>query len=232
MILLSRYLESFTDLFFPKVCLTCGSTLTGDERVICSACRLSLPETGYHLSGNNPVEELFIGRLKTEKAYSLLFFDKGSKYRKLIHQLKYKGRKDAGEFLGQLMGSRLLDCQFPSVDMIVPVPLHNARLRRRGFNQSTILAQGISSVIQKPVNENVLRRTKYTSTQTKRGRYERWKNVEGLFTCPEPLPIENKHILLVDDVVTTGSTLEAAGSSLLQHKGVRISIATAAYATV
>jgi ComF family protein len=229
--ILKKYIESFIALFFPRVCLTCEATLAGNEKILCTNCRISLPETGYHLPGNNPVEELFLGRLKVEKAFSLLFFDRGSKYRKLIHQLKYKGRKEAGLFLGELIGSRLMVSDLPPIDMIVPVPLHAARLRRRGYNQSTLIAEGIASILNKPLYEKALRRSKYTSTQTRRGRYERWKNVEGLFFCPDPIDIVNKHLLLVDDVVTTGSTLEAAGSSLLKYSGVRLSIATAAYAT-
>lgn len=228
---LIKFLESFISLFFPRICLTCESSLSGNEKILCTSCRMSLPETGYHLPGSNPVEELFVGRLKVEKAISLLFFDKGSKYRKLIHQLKYKGRKEAGIFLGQLLGSRIAESNMPAIDLIVPVPLHPARLRRRGYNQSTIIAEGIASVLNKPIHDKALRRIKYTSTQTRRGRYDRWKNVEGLFECSNPHSIENKHILLVDDVVTTGSTLEAAGSSLLKHEGVRLSVATAAYAT-
>jgi ComF family protein len=231
LIILKKYLDSLIALFFPRICITCSASLTGNEKILCTACRISLPETGYHLPGNNPVEELFLGRMKVEKAVSLLFFDRGSKYRKLIHHLKYKGRKEAGVFLGELIGSRLLESDMKAVDLIVPVPLHPARLRRRGFNQSTIIAEGIASVLNKPLHEKALRRSKYTSTQTRRGRYERWKNVEGLFICPSSAAVENKHVLLVDDVVTTGSTLEAAGSELLKCDGVRLSIATAAYAT-
>jgi len=179
----------------------------------------------------NPVEELFQGRLAVEKATSLLFFDRGSRYRRLLHQLKYHGRKEAGMFLGRLIGSRLVESNLPPIDMIVPVPLHPSRMRRRGFNQSEVIASGIAEILDKPVNSKVLRRVKNTATQTRKGRFERWKNVEGIFHCPDPGKVESKHILLVDDVVTTGSTLEAAGSALLNCGNVKISVATAAYAT-
>jgi ComF family protein len=227
----AKFFESFFSLFFPRICLTCQSVLSGNETVLCTSCRASLPETDYHLPGKNPVEELFYGRLKLEKALALLFFDKGSKYRKLLHQLKYKGRKEAGIFLGHLLGSRIKVSNMPQIDFILPVPLHPARLRRRGYNQSRIIAEGIAEVLNVPVNDKALKRIHYTSTQTRRGRYERWQNVEGIFNCPDPLLVESKHILLVDDVITTGSTLEAAGTPLLKCKNVRISVAAAAYAS-
>jgi ComF family protein len=225
------YFESLFSLFFPKVCLTCGSAISGQETIMCTACRLSLPETGYYLPGPNPVEELFYGRLDVQKATSLLFFDRGSRYRKLLHQLKYKGCTEAGIFLGRLIGSRLKENDLTTFDLIVPVPLHRARLRRRGFNQSQVIAEGIAEIIGKPVHGNVLQRNKHTSTQTRKGRFDRWKNVEDIFHCLDPVWVESKHILLVDDVVTTGSTLEAAGTALMKCRGVKISVATAAYAT-
>jgi ComF family protein len=229
--ILQRYINDFISLFFPRLCLTCESPISGNESVICTNCRASLPETGFHRNRKNPVEELFYGRLRVEKAMSLLFFDRGSKYRKLLYHLKYKGRKEAGIFLGQLIGSRLKENDILPIDFIVPVPLHPVRHRRRGFNQSRVIADGIASILDKPVNEKVLARVKYTSTQTRRGRFERWQNVEGIFACPDPEKVESKHILLVDDVITTGSTLEAAGSVLLKYKGVKLSIASAAYTT-
>jgi ComF family protein len=228
---LIKYFSDFVALFFPKTCLICESAISGNEKVLCTTCRTSLPETGFHLRGKNPVEELFYGRLLIEKAMSLLFFDRGSKYRRLLYQLKYKGRKEAGIFLGQLLGSRLKESNMLPVDIIVPVPLHPARLRRRGFNQSQIIAEGIASVLNTPVSDKALVRSKYTLTQTRKGRFERWQNVEGIFRCPDPKKVESKHVLLVDDVVTTGSTLEAAGSALLKFEGVRLSVATAAYTT-
>jgi ComF family protein len=225
-----KYIDSFIALFYPRICLTCDAVLNLNEELLCTSCRILLPETGYHLKGNNPVEELLTGRLKVEKALSLLFFDKGSRYKKIIHHLKYKGRKEAGIFLGQMLGSRIDICDMPPIDLIVPIPLHPAKLRRRGYNQSAIIAYGIADILDKPVDEKTLQRVKYTSTQTRIGRYARWQNVEGMFRCTNPSSIEGKHILLVDDVVTTGSTLEAAGSTLLLTKNVKISVATAAYA--
>ena len=144
---------------------------------------------------------------------------------------KYKGQKEAGLFLGRLLGSRIKQSQLPAVDIIVPVPLHPIRYRRRGFNQSKIIADGVAEILEKPVVENALLRMKYTSTQTRRNRYERWQNVEGIFVCPDLQQISFKHILLIDDVITTGATLEAAGNALLKSEGVKLSIASAAYTT-
>jgi len=191
----------------------------------------SLPETGYCIGEKNPVAELFYGRLNIEGAMALLFFDKGSKYRQLLYQLKYRDRREVGSFLGKLIGSRIQKSGFNSFDMIIPVPLHKAKFRRRGYNQSTIIANGISDILKKPVNEGILIRKIYTPTQTRRGRYDRWKNVEGIFDCSNTQLLENKHVLLVDDVVTTGSTMEAAGSCLLKIPGLKLSVTAAAYSS-
>ncbi|MBN1950848.1 MAG: ComF family protein [Bacteroidales bacterium] len=231
MIRLKNIAADFVSLFYPKLCLACQSALQGNEHILCTSCMNSLPETSYFRDTQQPVMELFNGRLKLEHAGSLLFFEKGSKYRNLIYQLKYKGKKEAGIFLGKLMGARILESRSGSIDCIVPVPLHKSRLRRRGYNQSAILAAGISPMLNIPVVEDVLIRKKHTATQTRKGRFERWQNVEDRFECRKASTLENKHVLLVDDVVTTGATLEAAGSCLLAIPGLTLSVATAAYAS-
>jgi ComF family protein len=161
---------------------------------------------------------------------SLLFYEKGSKYQTLIHQLKYQGKKQVGVFLGKLLGYSLLNSDFDKADIIISVPLHKTKLRRRGFNQSDIIAKGISEVTGKPIVKGVLKRTVPTKSQTSQKRYARWENVEGLFKCTNMDRIKNKHVLLVDDVLTTGATLEAAGSAILQAEGVTLSVATTAFA--
>jgi len=225
-----KYLDGFVSLFYPKTCITCGNVLAGREGTLCVACMSSLPETGYHNEGRNPVEELFYGRLQTEKVMALLFFDKGSRYRKLLYQLKYHDKPEIGIFLGRLIGSRLSET-FTDYDLVIPIPLHKTRLRKRGYNQSALIAQGIAEILHIPVREDLLIRKIFNPTQTRKGRYQRWENVEGIFDCPETRPLENKHVLLVDDVITTGSTLEAAGSCMVNIPGIRISIAAVAYAT-
>jgi ComF family protein len=227
--LIRKYVGSFFSLIYPKLCLVCGSTLFGNEEFVCTYCRHSLPETNFHKSKGNPVEQLLWGRLPFEHATALLYFDKGSNYRRLIHQLKYQGRKDSGYYLGRLLGSAIKESLFPILDCIIPIPLHPAKLRRRGFNQSQVIAEGIAEILDIAVYNDVLHRKIFTQTQTRRKRYDRWKNVEGIFECQHPEKITKKHILLVDDVITTGATMEAAGSELCIFEGVKLSVAAAGY---
>ncbi len=228
----SKYLGSLIALVYPKLCIVCESTLYGNEELICTHCRHSLPETNFHKSPGNPVEQLFWGRLPIAHATALLYFDKGSSYRQLIHQLKYQGRKDAGQYLGRLLGSALTNSTFAPIDCILPIPLHKAKIRRRGFNQSQVIAEGIAEVLGIKVLRDVLHRKIYTQTQTRRKRYDRWKNVEGIFECYRPEKIENKHVLLVDDVITTGSTMEAAGTALCEGNNLKLSVASAAFSHI
>jgi ComF family protein len=229
---LSKYTEGFISLFYPKFCFACGNSLLGNEKVICTYCMHTLPETGFHNHPDNPVEKLFWGRIKVENATALLFYEKQSKYGHLLHEFKYKGYREIGFFLGELYGSRLLPTKFNEVDLIIPIPLHYAKLRSRGYNQSEIFGQGLSESMKKPIYANALKRNVFTSTQTRKGRYDRWKNVEGIFKVIKPEVLKNKHILLIDDVVTTGATLEAAGEALLNIEGTRLSVAALAYASI
>lgn len=230
MISLRRIAENFIALFYPRLCLACEATLEGNEEVLCAGCMHTLPETRFFEETEQPVMELFAGRLRLEQAASLLFFEKGSKYRNIIYQLKYKGKKEAGLYLGKLIGSRIKEKSNVNIDCVVPVPLHKSKQRRRGYNQSALLAEGVAAVLKVPVVEDVLFRKKQTSTQTRKGRFERWQNVENRFGTKKKDKLESKHVLLVDDVLTTGATLEAAGSVLLEIEGLRLSVATAAYA--
>jgi len=227
--IIQKHLESLVSLFYPRNCYTCNNNLTGNEAVLCTACRHSLPETGFHDSVHNPVEKLFWGRIPVVHATAFLFFEKTSKYQSLIHQLKYNGKKEVGIFLGNLLGTALKHTKFDETEVIVSVPLHKSKLRRRGFNQSDIIAGGISEITGKPHLTDVLRRKVNTKSQTSQTRYARWENVQGIFECCKPELIKNKHVLLIDDVVTTGATLEAAGNSILEVEGTCLSIATAAY---
>lgn len=229
---IGKYFGSLLTLIYPKLCLVCGSSLLGNEDLLCTYCRHSLPLTNFHITAGNPVEQLFWGRLPVERATALLYFDKGSSYNQIIHQLKYQGRKDAGIFLGKLLGSVLEESKHFSPDCIIPIPLHQAKFRRRGFNQSQIIVEGMAEKLHIPVYNDVLQRMVYTNTQTRRKRYDRWKNVEGVFMCQNQQKIINKRVLLVDDVVTTGATMEAAGSVLCSIKGVRLSVAAATFSHI
>ncbi len=229
-------LSWFSDLlhlFYPNVCLACGNTLYRQEEVICFSCLYKLPKTGFHFHAENPVSRVFWGRVDIQAATSFLFFSKGGSVQHLVHALKYKGLKEAGVYLGKLFGSDLQQSElFKPVEIVVPVPLHPKKERKRGFNQSTCIAKGIADAMNIPcVDDNLIRKV-HTSTQTKKSRYSRWDNVKGVFGLVHPAVFENRKLLLVDDVLTTGATLESCAACLLQIPGVRVSVATLAYAQV
>jgi ComF family protein len=189
-----------------------------------------LPFTHFESISRNPVEKLFDGRLPLQAATALLFFTKENLVQEALHKLKYKGAEDIGIWLGQFLGRQLLASnRFNEVDIIVPLPLHKKKLLKRGYNQAEVIARGLQEVITKPITDSSVIKFKHTNTQTKKTRIERWQNIENVFELKNN-QLKNKHILLVDDVVTTGATLEACGRSLLQAEPASISIATAAIA--
>ncbi|NQU51901.1 MAG: ComF family protein [Bacteroidetes bacterium] len=228
---LTRGIYDLAELFFPTLCITCGDRLISQEKYLCLNCWYDLPVTNFHLNNENKVAQLFWGRVQIENATSFFSYKKGSKYMQLIHFVKYKGLKELGFETGRKFGFTLLNSVgFGDVDLIVPVPLHPRKQKKRGFNQSDWIAKGISDSLQKPVSTKNLFRQVYTSTQTQKNRFERWQNVEGIFGIKEPDEFQGKHILLIDDVVTTGSTLEACAFQLLKTENTKVSIATLAFA--
>ena len=219
--------ESLLHVVFPHVCDGCGSDLLNIESHLCIRCLSSLPETNFEIHPNNPVEKDFWGRLPIISASAHLYFTKESLVQHLMHQLKYRGNKDLGLQLGRLMGNALKNAaRFNAIEALVPLPLFPSKEKRRGYNQATILCEGIAEILSLPVLYKVIARPQHTETQTQKGRIERWKNIEGKFQLIDPQAIQNKHLLLVDDVVTTGATLEACGSELLTAENVKISVAT------
>lgn len=228
---LAQNINDLLELFFPTLCITCGDRLITQEKFLCMNCWHDLPVTNFHLNTDNKVAQLFWGRAQIENATAFFSYKKGSKYQQLIHFIKYKGLKELGFETGWRLGLVLFnDEKFNSVDIIVPVPLHPKKQRKRGFNQSNWIGNGISEAMNKPVSaENLFRKT-YTSTQTKKNRFERWQNVEGIFGVRNQDEFTGKHILLVDDVVTTGSTLEACVYQLLKLENTKVSIAALAFA--
>jgi len=225
--------DDFVSLLFPRLCYGCGEHLLRSENLICTECYVVIPRTNYHLKNENPVEQLFWGRCPVEKAAAFSFYNKGSRIRNLIHNLKYKGIKEIGYELGRIYGISLKSSGFTTgIDLIIPVPLHPSKKKIRGFNQSEIISNGIAEVTGLPVNTNSLARIKVSATQTKRSRYERWTNVEGIFQVADPGEILGSHILLVDDVITTGSTIESCACELLKFEGVRVSVVALAFAAV
>ena len=220
-----------TELLFPRLCVTCGDKLIEQEQWICLHCLHHIPRTNFHLQPENRVAQLFYGRVKIEFATSFFYFSKGSIYQSLLHNLKYKGMKELGEEIGKYFGIDLLQsADFSSVDLICPVPLHPMKEKKRGYNQSWWIASGIATQMQKPLSADNLKRVTATETQTRKTRFERWQNVEGIFELNDPEAFTGKHILLVDDVITTGSTLEACAQAILSKTDARVSIATLATA--
>lgn len=217
-------------LFYPHTCIGCGSDVINDENFLCLQCINELPHTNFAIHKNNPVEKLFWGRIALSSAMSEFYFSKGSIVQNMIHEFKYRGNKKAGHYFGKLMGKSLLESDRFNVNIIVPLPLFEKKEKLRGFNQAEILCNGISEIINKPViRKNVIRKI-FTETQTKKHRLERWKNVEGIFFVKDPEELEGKHILLVDDVITTGATIDACGSEILKIKNATLSVASFAIA--
>jgi len=224
-------LDDFLSLFYPSLCAGCQTALVRGEEVICLECMADLPKTGYEKISDNPVAQLFWGRAEIYLATSFCSFDKGGIMQHLMHQLKYKGSSMVGEKLGQLFGTVLMQAApYREIELLVPVPLHPRRERSRGYNQSAVIAKGMSETLGIPLNTGNLVRNHYSNTQTSKGRFERWENVKELFGVKNPDLFEGKHLLLIDDVVTTGSTLEACAQVLLKIPGTRVSIATLACA--
>ena len=219
------------DLIYPNLCFICGETLLKSESHICLSCLNNIPRTNYHLLTDNPVEKRFWGKAPIFRGTSFFFFQKGSPFRKLLHELKYKGNKEIGEILGRYAAAELLNSpDFCSIDIIIPIPLHPKRFAQRGYNQSEWIGKGLSAVLDKPQDTNTLKRVKQTTTQTKKSVFERFENTEGIFELSGAKELEGKHLLLIDDVLTTGSTLNAAINTLLNIPNVKISIFTLAIA--
>ncbi len=219
------------DLFYPNLCLICGETLVKDEQQLCLKCFNHIPKTNFHLQKDNPVEKRFWGKVPIEAASSYFFFQKGSGFQKLIHELKYRGNQELGVILGRYAGIDLLRAEnFQKIDAIIPVPLHKSKEAKRGYNQSYLICKGLSEVMEKPLISRNLVRTQERSTQTKKSVFERFENMRGIFSLKNPKELEGKHILLVDDVLTTGSTLEACIQAILTAKNVKVSVFTLALA--
>lgn len=204
-----------------------------NESLICTECYVVIPRTNYHCEKDNPVAQLFWGRCMIEKAAAFSYYNKGSRIRNLIHYLKYKGISEIGYELGRIYGLSLEASGFTKdIDLIIPVPLHPEKKRIRGFNQSESISMGIADAARLPVDIKSLSRAVVSATQTKRSRYERWTNVEGIFQVIDPQTILGKHVLLVDDVITTGSTIESCSNELLKIEGVKVSVVALAFAVV
>lgn len=225
-----KLLKNIFNLFYPDICLCCENHLTENEHTVCLKCRFDFSVTNFTSEKDNAVEKVFYGRIPIEKATALFYFLNKGKIQTLIHQLKYKGQQQVGTFAGNWLAEDILQSnEFKDVDVIVPVPLHKNKLKSRGYNQVTTFGKALSKKLNIPYVENALVRTSFTRTQTKKIRIERWKNVQEIFSNANPELLNHKHILLIDDIITTGATLEACYSELKKSENIKISIACIAY---
>lgn len=223
--------HSFRHLFFPHYCVGCGTDTISRNQLICLRCHYQLPVTQFEQHAANPVEKIFWGRLPLQAAFSHYFFTKDSILQNLLHELKYKGHQDIGRFMGREIGQSILNSnRLAGIDGIIPLPLHPKRERERGYNQAAMIGEGIGEVTGIPVWKNRIIRTAATETQTHKTRTERWQNMEGRFQLTNPDSLQHKTILLVDDVITTGATLESCGAEILKAPGTQLVIGAVAWA--
>lgn len=226
-----EYIKDVYKLFYPKLCGACNVALYKGENHLCFVCRNNLPFTDYEKIKNNPTEKIFHGRVQLEFATSLLYFSKGTKTQNILHQIKYNNRKLLAEYLGNILAERIQPIHDSlKFDAIVAVPLHPKKIQVRGYNQSIYIANGIASKLGIPVLENSIKRNINTETQTKKTRIERWENMENAFEVANLYEFPYQHILLVDDVLTTGATIEACANALISKQNLKISVATLAIA--
>ncbi len=218
------------DFFYPLYCETCGRRFKGDEKVLCLHCLTALPLTGFHQVEDNPALRIFTGRVRIARACSFLYFSKKGMVQHLLHRFKYKGRQEIGRYLGQLFAAELKESGWlDGINGIVAVPLHRRKKIARGYNQADLLAEGLSEISGIPVLRGMIQRTRHTQTQTYKNRVERLQNVEDAFRLTGR--VEGMHVLIVDDVITTGATLEAVAKALMGGKAAALSVATIAMAT-
>lgn len=226
-----QYLNSFVTLFFPEQCLGCSRVLIQEEEVICTHCEFNLPLTHFHLDPENSAAKSLMGRVNLQSASAYLYFSTESKVQNIMHAIKYKGRVKAIKYFGRKYGESLLkEPVILNADLILPVPLHPKRMKQRGYNQSEYFAEGLSESLAIKMESNLLIRRLNSESQTKKNRYQRYENTKNAFEVKDAEQLVNKHVLLVDDVLTTGATVEACASELLKIEGVKVSVLTLAFA--
>ena len=220
----------FLSLIYPNICHVCGKSLFKNEHLMCTKCKHHMPLSRFSNDPDNPAAQVFWGRVPTQMVVTAFLYNKGNAIQQLIHKFKYRGIREIGLFLGGELGTEISKNPLhDDISCIIPVPLHPGKQKKRGFNQSEIIARGIATRISAVPDTSILYRKSFSSTQTRKSKYERWENVENIFGLKNEHMIENKHILLVDDVITTGATIEACAQCLLRVKGVRVSVAAVAY---
>ena len=224
-------INDFLSLIYPRQCSACNRLLYAHETHLCNLCAVSLPRSGFEGQRNNELELIFAGRVPVEAATSFLLFEKTGRVQQVLHKIKYHGGKDLAQELGKMYGRELAgQASLGELHMIIPIPLYPKKLKERGFNQSEAFAIGLSEALNIPVRNDLLLRKSATATQTRKKKFERWENVEGVFELTKPDELVNKHVLLVDDVITTGATIDAAWQCMKIVEGLKISLASIAYA--
>ncbi|MBW8051681.1 MAG: ComF family protein [Cytophagales bacterium] len=224
-------LADFISMVFPEYCYACNESLVKGEQYICTHCRYQLPQTDYHKNIDNNLFRRFWGKVPLKYALSYFKYIRGGKVQQVLHKFKYEGVKELGELLGNWYGNILVQHKFNlAFDIIIPVPLHQKKLRKRGFNQSDMFAGGLSKMMDVEWSQHIMKREILNPTQTNKKRYQRYENVKGIFKVIAQEKITNKRVLIVDDVVTTGSTLEACAMTVLENGCKEVSIATIAAA--
>ena len=226
----SSFVSSFFELLYPNTCVCCQQLLKSDNTYICFACRFSLPKSQIIDLEDNMIHQLFAGRVPIQQAFSLYKFQKKVKLQKLMHALKYEQESTIGIFFGKQLGITLQLQNALFFDYIIPIPLHWRKEQKMGYNQSLMIAEGLSETTQTPIANDVVIRSVYSDSQINKKRFERWENVGEIFRLTQASKVYKKHILLIDDLVTTGATLEACAQTILKAQEVKISVATMAYA--
>jgi ComF family protein len=230
--MLNTLFNSLRHIFYPHCCLHCDTVYLNNSQILCISCLHNFPFANLENVKDNNIEKIFWGRLPLQHAFTLSYFTKGGMIQKLIHQLKYKGNLDAGILIGKLMGKAIENSSFyTGLDGVIALPLHPLKLAKRGFNQADIIAENIAEELKIVHFKNILKRNKNTSTQTAKNRAERLHNMLNVFDVIDFDTLQNKKVLLVDDILTTGATLEACGLKLLQINGLQLYIASAAYSS-
>ncbi len=226
-----NWLNHLVDIIYPKICDACGEPLLGGEKLICTQCLISLPRTNTHLQPEELIERRFWGKIVVSHTIAYLRFSKKSKVQHLLHQLKYKNKPELGVFLGELYGQELKAANFDkNIDLIIGVPLHIEKERQRGYNQANCIAEGLSKALEVPYDTTIARKVVNTETQTKKSRFERFMNVKDAFEITDKEKLKGKRVAIVDDVLTTGSTIESFATTLLEQGCGEISVIAIAIA--